>query len=275
MFLGLTKKEKEILKYEIISPETRLKFTRYIRSQCLDEEKKVRIVHLNRIINIANSVIGRKNYVLDPQYDDGLLEIEYGWHFGELELILRIPNTIQFIEIIIDLLEQGILSLDVVSKLFNESSASFYIEETEDGFQLTTFSLTEEAQFNDIDEHPNIRLLIDRMNLLFDKQDYSGVLHTSATILETLAKDIINRDTIGDQSLGSFIELYKKESRLPNEILGYIHAIYKKRNLEPLAGHGSTSAPSINKKEAIIISEMTKSFVLMESKLSMDAKLEL
>ena len=117
------------------------------------------------------------------------------------------------------------------------------------------------------DEQPNIRLLINRMTIALDNSDPSGVLHASASIFETMAKGIIGIDAIQDQTLASFFERYRKDSGLPEEVLDYILSIYKRRNTEPLAGHGSTKSPNITKQEAIILAELTRAFVKIERQL--------
>lgn len=96
------------------------------------------------------------------------------------------------------------------------------------------------------------------------REDYSNVLHTSASIFETLAKDVIENPTIQNQTLLSFFEKYKKASGLPEELLNYIQQIYERRNVTPLAGHGSTQMPHIAKEEAVTICEITKAFVEIE-----------
>ncbi len=115
--------------------------------------------------------------------------------------------------------------------------------------------------------HPNIQILIDRMDDTLRRDDYPGVLHASANIFETLAKDIVGIPSVQDQTLKSFFERYRKDSTLPNEILNYILDIYESRSTTPLAGHGSTRTPSISREVAISLSEMTKAFVRIEYKL--------
>lgn len=117
------------------------------------------------------------------------------------------------------------------------------------------------------DEHPNIRILLDRMTRSLYACDHSAVLQASASVFETLAKDIIALDSIENQSLGSFFELYRKKSNFPKEILDYILSIYNRRSTEPLAGHGSTNAPNITHSEAIILAELTIALVKIERQL--------
>ena len=114
--------------------------------------------------------------------------------------------------------------------------------------------------------HPNIVVLIQRIDAAFTRGDYAEVLHASASIFETLAKDIVGIPSVQSQTLKSFFERYRKESTLPHEILDYILTIYELRNTTPLAGHGSTQMPNISRKEAIALLEMTKAFVSIEYK---------
>ena len=117
------------------------------------------------------------------------------------------------------------------------------------------------------DEHPNIRILLDRMERSLYAFDPTAVLQASASVFETLAKNIIGLDHIENKSLGSFFELYRKESNLPKEILDYILSIYNRRSTEPLAGHGSTNTPCITQSEAIVLAELTIALVKIERRL--------
>ncbi|MNI70589.1 hypothetical protein D3C76_1566470 [compost metagenome] len=102
-----------------------------------------------------------------------------------------------------------------------------------------------------------------------ENDDYPAVLHSSASIFETLAKDVVDIPSVQNSTLASFFERYRNDSGLPSAILDYILLIYKRRNIEPLAGHGNTLEPSVTKQEAIILCEMTKTFVRLERQLSL------
>jgi hypothetical protein len=115
--------------------------------------------------------------------------------------------------------------------------------------------------------HANIRLLINRMDDALNRDDYASVLHASASIFETMAKDVVGIPTVQNQTLKSFFDRYRIDSNLPKEILDYILGIYDLRNTTPLAGHGSTQAPAINQESAISLSEMTRAFIRIEYRL--------
>lgn len=72
------------------------------------------------------------------------------------------------------------------------------------------------------DEHPNVRKLVPRMDAVMKQSDPAGVLHASASIFETLAKDVVAAPTVQSQTLASFFDRYRKTSGLPSAILDYI-----------------------------------------------------
>ena len=112
--------------------------------------------------------------------------------------------------------------------------------------------------------HSNVAVLIGRMEQCLESNDPSGVLHAAANILETMAKDILSSDKLANQTLGGFIEKYKNESALPEEIKNVVGSIYNLRNKMPLSGHGSTNTPNINIHDAIVIAAATKFVVEIE-----------
>ena len=70
--------------------------------------------------------------------------------------------------------------------------------------------------------------------------------------------------TFENQTLGGIFEGYRKRSKLPSKILDFIEEVYKRRNTEPNAAHGATQLPSIDKKEAAVLIEMTKAIARSE-----------
>jgi hypothetical protein len=112
--------------------------------------------------------------------------------------------------------------------------------------------------------HSNVVVLIGRMEKCLEIGDPSGVLHAASNILETMAKDVLGDEKLANQTLGSFIEKYKKESSLPEEIKNVVGTIYNLRSTMPLSGHGSTSEPNINMQDAIVIAAATKFVVEVE-----------
>ncbi len=129
--------------------------------------------------------------------------------------------------------------------------------------QVQDFNLQDIGAFENL-VHANVMVLMGRMEQCLENNDPSGVLHAAANILETTAKDIIGNEKLSNQTLGGFVEKYKKESSLPNELKDVVCIIYSLRNTMPLSGHGSIKSPSINMHDAIVVAAAIKFIVEVE-----------
>jgi hypothetical protein len=110
----------------------------------------------------------------------------------------------------------------------------------------------------------NIGKLWERATDCWKRQDFAGVLHACASVIETMAKHIIQTPSVQNQPLGGFFEKYRKHSELPSDYLDEVHRIYNLRNKTPIAGHGSTVAPGLTMREAQEIFDFTFSCVRLE-----------
>lgn len=270
VFLGLIKREVELLQYEVISDEARLKLTRLIRNLSSSEDDNFKLLKQNRFVNIANNTLGKPIYVLESDYMGEYQLAEHAWHNGEIELIMRLPTTTKLIEILADIIQEGLLDSDEVNEILSEDGSSVRFEmDYKDNVSVNVMPIEQIDEIEDSEEHPNIRKLIKRMENALSDEDYSGVLHASASVFETLAKDVVGLASVQYQTLASFFQGYRNRSNFPEPVLDYIFEIYKRRNVEPLAGHGSTLPPSMKREEAIVLTEMTKTLVRLERKLGM------
>lgn len=269
-FMGLTKSQKRSLESEVISNDARLKLTRLVRAACVSSDGNVSLIKRNQFINIARTVLGLSIYRLQADDDDMYMNEEYGWHFGETELVMRRPNTADLVDILGDLLQQGLLNLNAVNAILAEDNTSVRFEDEgfDDDISVRILSDQDIADEGNEAEHPNIRLLVARMDDAFDRKDYSAVLHTSATIFETLAKLVFDNPRVENQTLGGLFEGYRQRSELPGPVLDYILEVYNRRNREPLAGHGATSPPTVSPAEATVLVEFTKMCVRLERRLA-------
>lgn len=266
----ITEEEYKQLEEEFISSDARLRITRLLRRSTQHPNTEVRIIHINRAINIARAVLGQPVYHLDSGADDYYEPVEYGWHFGELELALRRPSTAQLAEVLADLIQERFLDKKEVNSILQDENLSFRIKGDLDNGIYVSVTPAVELQDEPIEEpHPNIRRLLKRLDVLLESQDGPGVLHTSATIFETLAKDVVANPKVANETLGGFIEQYRKKSKLDSPILDYILKIYKQRNSEPLASHGHLSEPTITLLEATILRDFTRTVVKVERKFAL------
>jgi hypothetical protein len=269
-FMGLTKPQRESLELEVVSERARLLMTRLVRHATAAENSTVQIVLQNKAINIANNIMGLPIYKLEAEDGDYYYPSEYGWHNAEIEVMMRRPDTPDLCEVLADLIQGGVLRAEDVNEVLENENVSFSFSQSRfDDHDVEVEVLSIEDIDKQADkEHPNIRVLLKRMDTALASNDPSGVLHASASVFETLAKDVINIEGVQDQTLASFFDRYRKDSKLPNEILDYILDTYRQRNKEPLAGHGSTKSPTITGEKAIVLAEMTKAFVRIERQLS-------
>jgi hypothetical protein len=112
----------------------------------------------------------------------------------------------------------------------------------------------------------NIGVLFQRMADCWKRNDYGGVLHASASIFETMAKDVVQNPAVENQTLAGFFEQYRRHSALPRPSLDLILDTYRRRNTTPLAGHGGTGTPQISREQAKEIVTVTSEFVRHEYK---------
>lgn len=183
---------------------------------------------------------------------------------------MRRPETSDLIETLADLIQEGWLEEDEVNEILANHGCAVSFDKNMDGDVRVEITPVEDIEVDDDEEIPNIRVLISRMETALENDDYAGVLHSGASVFETLAKDVVALPTVEDKTLASFFDRYRKDSKLPKPILDFMLRTYKRRNKEPLAGHGRLKEPQVTKKQAVVLAEMTKAFVRIERQLSND-----
>jgi hypothetical protein len=269
-FLGLNKKQLKQLEFEVVPQRARLQLLRQLRRAVDHQDADAYTAWMNNVVNICRSVLGLPVSIIE-QTDFGQYEfVDTGWLRSELEVSMRRPDTGELVETLADLIQEGWLDGDTVNEILSGNGCAIHYEKDMDGDVSVEITPVEEIEIKEEDEIPNIRVLIQRMETALVNGDYSGVLHAGASVFETLAKDVVAIPTVEDKTLASFFERYRKDSKLPKPILDYILETYKRWNKEPLAGHGRLKEPTVTKKQAVILSEMTKAFVRIERQLSDD-----
>ncbi len=268
--LYLNQNQISDLEFEVISTPLKVHITRLLSQQIKSQsQSEWAIVSQNALINKARNLVGLPIYALEADDMGEYHPAEYAWHNGEFELLFRRFNTSEAIEFLGVLIEEDYFSVKVINELLEREGASFHFDGAlEDKISVVVTSLENLSTEQEDQGHPNIRVLIRRMDDALQRTDVAGVILTSASIFETLAKDIVGIASIQDQTLKSFFARYRRDSSLPDEILDYVLRIYDARSTTPLAGHGSTQTPEISKEQAIVLSEMTKAFVKIEYRLS-------
>jgi len=269
----MSAQQADQIEYDVVSDELKIYLTRRLTNMLKASDGEIELIKMNNIINKSRTIAGRSIYVLDADEDGNYMPQEYAWHFGEIALIFRRLSTPELADFLADLVAEQYFEADAINELLEKDGVSFRIENRRDKTQIEVLAIEDiESSEPDKVAHPNIRVLVSRMENSLKAEDFAGVLHSSASIFETLAKIVVGRPPVQDQTLKSFFDRYRKDSGLPEEILDYILSVYDKRNITPLAGHGSTATPTITKEQSIILAEMTKAFVKIEYKLSLETK---
>lgn len=260
----LTEDQVKQLEYEVISQEFSIWMTRKLLIWSEDVEYIEQIISKkNKIINLSRTISGGKIYPLISDDMGGYDQVEYDWHESHFHLICRDLSTIELIEFISHLINFGLFSIKKINSFLVKDNASFRYIMKGNSLSIEIFPSID-TELDEGVHHPNIRTLVNRMEKALRDKDFSNVLHASASVFETMAKDIVSKPSIQNKSLKSFFNKYRQESTLPNEILDFILKMYEKRNVEPLAGHGSLDKPQLSKEQALTLCEMTKAFVKIE-----------
>jgi hypothetical protein len=261
----ITVAESEQLDQELVSDALRINLTRTIMDFTNSSNDPYEtMVRQNRVMNMSKTVSGGEIYVLDTEAGECVPE-EFVYHGARVHLILRDLTTSEFIELVCEYIRSEDLDADYVNELLERDNLYFRFISDHESVSVEVLS-TDDVIEDEGDSHVNIRVLVNRMKTCFEQNDYAGTLHASASVFETLAKDVVNNPNIQNQTLGGFFALYRNNSELPTPILDYVETIYQNRNTTPLAGHGSTAQHQVTRSEAIILLEMTKAFVQIEYK---------
>ena len=268
MTIYLSKDDAISLEYEWIPLSAKVQLTRLLYRHYLPHaESHPRIHYLNRIVNQANNLTGRKIFLLDADQVGDYFSADIARQESEFMICIRRLNPIQFIEFLATVVELGYIKVDDANAILKEANSSVTIK-LDDSGRVSTSTISTAGQFTlDNDASPNLRTLVSRMDRYLNDEDYAGVLSNSAMVIELISKEIYGSSKIYNQSFGSYFEGYKNKTTLPEPVIDWMLQIYKRRNTEPLAAHGSPLPPSITCEEASLIAEMTKAFIRYESRM--------
>lgn len=259
------------LEFEVIPTSIKCHLTRLLRRGSGASQPLQTLQWQNIVINRARTISELSIYVLESDDMGEYMDQEYAWHTSEFELCVRRLNAVQFIEFVAEMVECGWLELEIVNALFSKANTSVVMS-LEDSFDPRVIvRVAPVGDLNsDLEQHhrPNVRTLVARLDRELAARDYSAVLHCSAVIFETVAKDVVGIPTVANQTLGGFFDRYRADSSLPEPVLDYILAVYKRRNTEPLAGHGQVHEPTISESEARMLAVLTKAFISYETQMN-------
>lgn len=254
--MNLTKEQVKELEFEELPKYAKIDLTRLVRST-IDDNYFLGL----RFVNMKETVLGKR--ITEPVFDEfgeSLSSSLTMFVISSVENIFNGLETSEIVELLFDYIQSNLIQTNYINNIFKEYEIPILFQtDRQDHLRIEVESLKENSVSEQ--EHSNIKKLISRMDRDFANDDYTGVLHSSASIYETLVKDISRDPKIQNMSLGQILNNPIFSQNIPDQILDYIQEIFKKRNIVHTAGHGGTSKPTITKEETIIIQEFTKTIV--------------
>ena len=272
MTIYLSKDDAISLEYEWIPLSAKAHLIRLLDRYCPPHvNPRTRIPYLQRIVNLANNLSERKFFDLDTDQFDDYFPEDVARLETEFMICIRRLNPIQFIEFLGTVVEYEYIDINDANIILKEINSSVAIElDTTGHLSISILPMADKSAL-DNDASPNLRTILRRMDSYLNDEDYAAVLLTSALAIEFISKQIYGSSKIYNQSFGSYFEGYKNKTTLPEPIIDWMLQIYKRRNTEPLASHGSPLPPSITCEEASLIAEMTKAFIRYEFRMQSKA----
>lgn len=268
MTIYLSKDDAISLEYEWIPLSAKVQLIRLLDRHCpTHTNSHTRIHYLNRIVNLANNLTERTIFVLDTDQFGDYFPVDIARQESEFMICVRRLNSWQFIEFLATVVELGYIKVNDANAILKEVNSSVTIK-LDDSDRASTSTTSTAGQFTlDNDASPNLRTLVSRMDRCLNDDDYAATLSNSAMAIELISKEIYGSPKIYNESFGSYFEGYKNKTTLPEPVIDWMLQIYKRRNTESLAAHGSPLPPLITCEEASLIAEMTKAFIRYESRM--------
>ena len=272
MTIYLSNDDAISLEYEWIPLSAKAHLIRLLDRYCPPHvNPRTRIPYLQRIVNLANNLSERKFFDLDTDQFDDYFPEDVARLETEFMICIRRLNPIQFIEFLGTVVEYEYIDINDANIILKEINSSVAIElDTTGHLSISILPMADKSAL-DNDASPNLRTILRRMDSYLNDEDYAAVLLNSAMAIEFISKQIYGSSKIYNQSFGSYFEGYKNKTTLPEPIIDWMLQIYKRRNTEPLASHGSPLHPSITCEEASLIAEMTKAFIRYEFRMQSKA----
>lgn len=273
MTIYLSKDDAISLEHEWIPLSAKVQLTRLLDRHCPPHvDPHTRIHYLYQIVNRANNLTENKLFLPDPDQLGDYFPEDIARLESEFMICIRRLNPIQFIEFLATVVEYEYIDINDANIILKEVNSSVALElDTTGRLSISILPMADKSAL-DNDANPNLRTLLSRMDSSLNAEDYAGVLFDSAQAIEYISKQIYGSSKIYNQPFGSYVEGYKNKTTLPEPIIDWMLQIYKRRNTEPLAAHGSPLPPSITCEEATLIAEMTKAFIRYECRMQSKAR---
>jgi hypothetical protein len=276
MPLNIRPKDRAVLENEIVPREAKLTIAKILDRNIVRDGSDHAIQRRNVIVNKARTAEGIAPYVLDTDGSGDYLPQEMTWHEGEIRLALMRLGPLEFFDFVAALVSEGHLAISEVEEVFSHYSISAKLErETrtfgEDQYWMVPAAAIEPDDHEQTEVHATVRQLYDRAVRDLDHDDFAGVIHTAATIVENIAKTVVGNPNVINQPLGGWFNSYKNSSSLPGYILDEAIALYNRRNTSPNAGHGTPAESDVTREDAVNTIGLVRMIIFCENQFQKDA----
>lgn len=192
------------------------------------------------------------------------------WHEGEIRLALMRLGPLEFFDLVAALVNESYLTVSDVEEVFSHYSISASLDREECGIRADRYWMVPAPDFEPDDDeqtevHATVRQLYDRAVRDLDHDDFAGVIHTAATIVENIAKTVVGNPNVINQPLGGWFSCYKNSSSLPDYILDEAIALYNRRNTTPNAGHGTPAESDVTREDAVNTIGLVRMIIFCEN----------
>lgn len=205
----LTKQQVNDFQYEYVSQDLKNCIARLLMKDRTERDIKLdekRFNFIYKIVNICKAISSDSPIIL---YFDEKSNFDYehtrieGMFYSSITTL----NNIEFVEFLCELAYGDYLSIDKINESLNDSNNTFKIDKSQGKIII---NMIPKKLSVDKNIHPNIYILINRMDTCFSEKDYSGVLAASSNVLETIAKIVLDNRKFDGKPLKVFLTIITK-----------------------------------------------------------------
>lgn len=261
---------KEFLETQVLSKDARSLISRQLTRALSIGTTDHSVVFVNKMsaYNVFANVCGLLIATFEPE-DDGYYDYHAeAWLDNRLLLAIRRASALELYQSLADLMTMGVLDVGEINYILEKDNLLVQYIRVDYDFYIERTTLIDDDQQTEMEEHPNMQILLDRAYTCLSKNDGGGVLHATSCIFEALGREICGIPGKKGRTFDKIFDDYSSKSSLPKKVLEYMRDIYITRNQEPNSGHGNISGEaSISKQEMVSMVEIARAAIHIEDKL--------
>ncbi len=198
------------------------------------------LVRMNYWINRSRNLAAESIYVLEiAESGAAPTPAELAWHWGQFELLFRRLDTLQFVELLGEMIEERVFTIAWTNRQLEADGVGFQFVSDERvrsrSIQLRDVLELEELAKTQPQWQQNLRLLVRRMDVAAVAADVGATLRAGAAVWETAARELLGLSGARLEALRHFSERQRRVVELPPTIAGVLLDACDKGIVAPLA----------------------------------------